>query len=69
MLATVFALGLSACGGDDENDGGNTGYGSGTKTEQTDTARTAPAPTPAEPRRPGANPLGRIWNGITDLFS
>ena len=44
MLATVFALGLSACGGDDENDGGNTGYGSGTKTEQTDTAATETTP-------------------------
>jgi hypothetical protein len=35
MLATVFALGLAACGGDDDN--GATGYGAGTKTEQTDT--------------------------------
>lgn len=40
MLATVFALGFAACGGDDEDDNGATGYGAGTKTEQTDTATT-----------------------------
>jgi hypothetical protein len=40
MLATVFALGLAACGGDDEDDNGATGYGAGTKTEQTDTVTT-----------------------------
>jgi hypothetical protein len=38
MLATVFALGLAACGGDDEDDGATTGVG--TTTEQTDTATT-----------------------------
>jgi hypothetical protein len=45
MLATVFALGLAACGGDDEDDNGATGYGAGTKTEQTDTATTETTPT------------------------
>jgi hypothetical protein len=39
MFATVVALGLAACG-DDEDDNGATGYGAGTKTEQTDTAAT-----------------------------
>jgi hypothetical protein len=39
MLATVFALGLAACG-DDEDGNGATGYGAGAKTEQTDTATT-----------------------------
>jgi len=39
MFATVVVLGLAACG-DDEEDNGATGYGAGTKTEQTDTAAT-----------------------------
>jgi hypothetical protein len=44
VLATVFALGLAACGGDDEDDNGTTS--SGATTEQTET--TATATTPAE---------------------
>lgn len=40
LLATVFVLGLAACGDDDEGDGGSSGYGGGSKTEQTDTATT-----------------------------
>jgi hypothetical protein len=44
MLATVFAFGLAACG-DNEDDNGATGYGAGTKTEQTDTAATETAAT------------------------
>ncbi len=47
MLATVFALGLAACGGDDEDDNGATGYGAGAKTEQTDTTETAATETTA----------------------
>jgi hypothetical protein len=41
LLATVFALGLAACG-DDEGDSGGTGAG-GAVTEQTDTATTETA--------------------------
>jgi hypothetical protein len=44
MFATVFALGLAACG-DDEDDSGNSSYGGGSKTEQTDTATTETTPT------------------------
>jgi hypothetical protein len=40
LLATVFALGLAACGGDDEDGNSPTGNGAGSKTEQTDTAAT-----------------------------
>lgn len=38
LLATVAALGIAACG-DEDDDGGGVGYG-GAKTEQTDTATT-----------------------------
>jgi len=47
LLVTVFAVALAACGGDDD-DNGATGYGAGTKTEQTDTATTETETTPTE---------------------
>jgi hypothetical protein len=40
LFATVLALGLAACGDDDDSSGDGSGYGGGTKTEQTDTAAT-----------------------------
>jgi hypothetical protein len=43
MLATVFALGLAACGGDDEDDNATTSGGA--TTEQTETTATATTPT------------------------
>jgi len=58
MLATVFALGLAACGGDDEDDNGATGYGAGTKTEQTDTAATDTPATVAETTETGGEAEG-----------
>jgi len=58
MLATVFALGLAACGGDDEDDNGATGYGAGTKTEQTDTATTDTTPTVTETTETGGEAEG-----------
>jgi cytoskeletal protein RodZ len=63
MLATVFALGLAACGGDDEDDSGASGYGAGTKTEQADTTatettatETTGTPTGGEAEDGGAKP-------------
>ncbi len=40
LLATVLALGLTACGDDDDDAGDGGSYGGGSKTEQTDTAAT-----------------------------
>jgi hypothetical protein len=42
LLATVLALALAACG-DDEDDGGATGYGAGSTTAQFETATTETA--------------------------
>jgi hypothetical protein len=53
MLATVFALGLAACGGDDEDGGDTAANGSGTTTEQTDTATTETTPTVTETTETG----------------
>jgi len=39
LFATVFALGLAACG-DDDDGGSGSSYGGGSQTEQTDTAAT-----------------------------
>ncbi|HEX2160432.1 MAG TPA: hypothetical protein VHF88_01250 [Thermoleophilaceae bacterium] len=49
LLATVLALGLAACG-DDEDDGGTTGTGAGSTTEQVETTatETTPVETPTE---------------------
>jgi len=58
MLATVFALVIAACGGDDEDDNGATGYGSGTKTGQTDTATTETATTVTETTESGGEAEG-----------
>ena len=48
LFATVFALGLAACGDDDDSSGDGSGYGGGTKTEQTDTAATDTTATQTE---------------------
>lgn len=48
LLATVFALGLAACGDDDDGDGSQSGYGGGAQTERTDTAATETTPTETE---------------------
>lgn len=57
MLATVLALGLAACG-DDEDDNGSTGYGGGTKTEQTDTTATDTPATVTETTETGGEAEG-----------
>jgi hypothetical protein len=62
LFVTVVALGLAACG-DDEDDTGATGYGAGSKTEQTDTARTETAPTETETETTGTETGGEAEGG------
>jgi hypothetical protein len=62
LLATVAALGLAACG-DDEDDSGATGYGAGSKTEQTDTAMTETAPAATETETTGTETGGEAEGG------
>ena len=63
LLATVAALAFVACGDDDDGGSSDSGYGGGTKTEQTDTAATETETTGTQTETTGTETDGDAVDG------